>query len=275
MEAHLIRTSHFTGITCTVYQRRDVPAVSQGMEMPESVHEQQLRFRCSTGSHNTSLNNFPLKVRHRHRLACPGSFANVCLTFKYVLFFIPGRIPWPWPQWLFQTPCLLLTLLRTVSCSLLHTEPAAFSLCLGTQATPGNTLADVASTRLSCSSASVSSRCNVFGNSNIFFKCKWTARKKLHLALKGPFCFPSSSFLLHHQALFKIIFQQCVATVIFADLLLLHHTDLKKNKYGWQLYVTDKFSWLRLWFSHFTEEVLKVKVGCWESYKLFKRKSQI
>lgn len=61
MEAHLIRTSHFTGITCTVYQRRDVPTVSQGMEMPESVHEQQLRFRCSTGSHNTSLNNFPLK----------------------------------------------------------------------------------------------------------------------------------------------------------------------------------------------------------------------
>lgn len=86
MEAHLIRTSHFTGITCTVYQRRDVPTVSKGMEMPEFVHEQQLRFRCSTGSHNTSLNNFPLKVRHRHRLVCPGSFANVCLTFKYVLF---------------------------------------------------------------------------------------------------------------------------------------------------------------------------------------------
>lgn len=89
MEAHLIRTAHFTGITCTVYQRRDVPTVSQGMEMPESVHEHQLRFRCSTGSHNTSLNSFPLKVRHRQHLVCSGSFASVCLTFKYVLFSFP------------------------------------------------------------------------------------------------------------------------------------------------------------------------------------------
>uniref|UniRef100_A0A8C4I1I1 Adhesion G protein-coupled receptor A2 n=1 Tax=Dicentrarchus labrax TaxID=13489 RepID=A0A8C4I1I1_DICLA len=46
MEAHLIRP---------------VSMGSLGMEMPESAHEQQLRFRCSTGSHNTSLNNFPLK----------------------------------------------------------------------------------------------------------------------------------------------------------------------------------------------------------------------
>uniref|UniRef100_A0A8C4HZI7 Adhesion G protein-coupled receptor A2 n=1 Tax=Dicentrarchus labrax TaxID=13489 RepID=A0A8C4HZI7_DICLA len=61
MEAHLIRPAHFTGITCTVYQRREVSMGSLGMEMPESAHEQQLRFRCSTGSHNTSLNNFPLK----------------------------------------------------------------------------------------------------------------------------------------------------------------------------------------------------------------------
>lgn len=66
MEAHLIRTAHFTGITCTAYQRREVSTVSLGMEMSESAHEQQLRFRCSTGSHNTSLNNFPLKVRYEH-----------------------------------------------------------------------------------------------------------------------------------------------------------------------------------------------------------------
>lgn len=89
MEAHLIRTAHFTGITCTVYQRREVPTVSQGMEMPESVHEQQLRFRCSTGSHNTSLNNFPLKVSLGPRAACCGRFANVCFAFENVLLHSP------------------------------------------------------------------------------------------------------------------------------------------------------------------------------------------
>ncbi|KAM9858250.1 adhesion G protein-coupled receptor A2 [Aulostomus maculatus] len=61
MEAHMVRPAHFTGITCTAYERRDVSMGSLGMEMPESTHEQQLHFRCSTGSHNTSLNNFPLK----------------------------------------------------------------------------------------------------------------------------------------------------------------------------------------------------------------------
>ncbi|XP_068167414.1 LOW QUALITY PROTEIN: adhesion G protein-coupled receptor A2 [Antennarius striatus] len=61
MEAHFIRPAHFTGITCTAYQRREASAVSLGMENTDSTHEQQLRFRCSTGSHNTSLNNFPLK----------------------------------------------------------------------------------------------------------------------------------------------------------------------------------------------------------------------
>ncbi|XP_061527494.1 adhesion G protein-coupled receptor A2 isoform X3 [Phycodurus eques] len=61
MEAHLIRPAHFTGITCTAYERRDVSTATLGMEMPEFTREQQLRFRCSTGSHNTSLNNFPLK----------------------------------------------------------------------------------------------------------------------------------------------------------------------------------------------------------------------
>ncbi|XP_061624496.1 adhesion G protein-coupled receptor A2 isoform X1 [Phyllopteryx taeniolatus] len=61
MEAHLIRPAHFTGITCTAYERRDVSTATLGMEMPEFTREQQLRFRCSTGSHNTSLNDFPLK----------------------------------------------------------------------------------------------------------------------------------------------------------------------------------------------------------------------
>lgn len=61
MEAHLIRPAHFTGITCTAYQRREVVTANANMEMAESTHEQQLHFRCSTGSHNTSLNNFPLK----------------------------------------------------------------------------------------------------------------------------------------------------------------------------------------------------------------------
>ncbi|XP_029916814.1 adhesion G protein-coupled receptor A2 isoform X1 [Myripristis murdjan] len=61
MEAHLIRPAHFTGISCTAYQRREVLTGSLGMETAESTHEQQLRFRCTTGSHNTSLNNFALK----------------------------------------------------------------------------------------------------------------------------------------------------------------------------------------------------------------------
>ncbi|KAF7660130.1 hypothetical protein LDENG_00288110 [Lucifuga dentata] len=61
MEAHLIRPAHFTGITCTAYQRREVLTGSLGMETAESIIEQQLHFRCSTGSYNTSLNNFPLK----------------------------------------------------------------------------------------------------------------------------------------------------------------------------------------------------------------------
>lgn len=71
MEAHFIRSAHFTGITCTAYQRREELTSSLGMDRSESTHEQQLRFRCSTGSHNTSLNNFPLKVRCGHPFVCP------------------------------------------------------------------------------------------------------------------------------------------------------------------------------------------------------------
>lgn len=61
MEAYLIRPAHFTGITCTAYQRREVLTGNPNMEKPDSTHEQQLHFRCSTGIHNTSLNNFALK----------------------------------------------------------------------------------------------------------------------------------------------------------------------------------------------------------------------
>lgn len=61
MEAHLIRTTHFIGITCTVFQHHEV---SQGLS--ELAQDEQLNFRCSTGSHNTSLINFPLKVKHHH-----------------------------------------------------------------------------------------------------------------------------------------------------------------------------------------------------------------
>lgn len=62
MEAHLIRPAHFTGITCIVYQRREVLVGNVGMEVTDSAREHLLRFRCITGVHNTSLNYFPLKV---------------------------------------------------------------------------------------------------------------------------------------------------------------------------------------------------------------------
>ncbi|XP_064203569.1 adhesion G protein-coupled receptor A2 [Anguilla rostrata] len=61
IEAHLIRPAHFTGMSCTVYQRREGVGGGLGMEGAEPTQEQQLRFRCTTGTHNTSLNSFPLK----------------------------------------------------------------------------------------------------------------------------------------------------------------------------------------------------------------------
>ncbi|KAM6954313.1 adhesion G protein-coupled receptor A2 [Aplochiton taeniatus] len=61
-EAHLVRPARFPGMTCTAYQRREVSVAGQGSDVAEpSTHEQPLRFRCSTGTHNTSLNDFPLK----------------------------------------------------------------------------------------------------------------------------------------------------------------------------------------------------------------------
>ncbi|XP_063049483.1 adhesion G protein-coupled receptor A2 [Engraulis encrasicolus] len=62
MLAHLIRPAHFTGMSCTAYQKREPLGLnSNNQEVPEMPHEQQLRFRCTTGAHNTSLDNFPLK----------------------------------------------------------------------------------------------------------------------------------------------------------------------------------------------------------------------
>ncbi|KAI5622050.1 adhesion G protein-coupled receptor A2 precursor [Silurus asotus] len=60
MEAHLIRPAHFTGMTCTAYERRESSGTS-GLDGIESNYEQQLHFRCTTGTHNTSLTAFPLK----------------------------------------------------------------------------------------------------------------------------------------------------------------------------------------------------------------------
>lgn len=62
MEAHLIRPAHFTGMSCTAYQKRESLTGSLGpVEGAEPSQEQQLRFRCTTGTHNTSLHSFPLK----------------------------------------------------------------------------------------------------------------------------------------------------------------------------------------------------------------------
>uniref|UniRef100_A0A6Q2ZIC6 Adhesion G protein-coupled receptor A2 n=1 Tax=Esox lucius TaxID=8010 RepID=A0A6Q2ZIC6_ESOLU len=61
MEAHFIRPSHFTGMSCTAYKRRESFSGNLGLEGAEPNQEQQLRFRCATGTHNTSLNNFPMK----------------------------------------------------------------------------------------------------------------------------------------------------------------------------------------------------------------------
>lgn len=64
MEAHLIRPAHFTGMSCTAYQRREPSPGGLGAEgeRAEPGQEQPLRFRCTTGTHNTSLHSFPLKV---------------------------------------------------------------------------------------------------------------------------------------------------------------------------------------------------------------------
>lgn len=60
----MIRPAHFTGMSCTAYQRREGAGGSQVHDGIEFSLEQQLRFRCTTGTHNTSLNAFHLKVCH-------------------------------------------------------------------------------------------------------------------------------------------------------------------------------------------------------------------
>ncbi|KAL0979422.1 hypothetical protein UPYG_G00184870 [Umbra pygmaea] len=61
MEAHYIRPAHFTGMSCTAYRRLESFSASLVTDGAELNQDQQLRLRCSTGTHNTSLNNFPIK----------------------------------------------------------------------------------------------------------------------------------------------------------------------------------------------------------------------
>lgn len=83
MEAHLIQPAHFTGITCTAHQQREVSVGNLGMETSESGHEQQLRVHCSTGAHNTSLNNFFLKVRLMYAFLHPPVLSTSLITTSY------------------------------------------------------------------------------------------------------------------------------------------------------------------------------------------------
>ncbi|XP_020840934.1 adhesion G protein-coupled receptor A2 isoform X2 [Phascolarctos cinereus] len=69
LEAHLIKPHSYVGLSCTAYQKRE-PAVSghrpglPGLD-PQPEHEtladQQLRFRCTTGRPNISLSTFHIK----------------------------------------------------------------------------------------------------------------------------------------------------------------------------------------------------------------------
>ncbi|XP_027022968.1 adhesion G protein-coupled receptor A2 isoform X1 [Tachysurus fulvidraco] len=59
LEAHLVRPAHFTGMTCTAYERRESSG-ARGLDVTDST-QQELHFRCTTGTHNMSLNAFPLK----------------------------------------------------------------------------------------------------------------------------------------------------------------------------------------------------------------------
>lgn len=83
MEAHLIRTTHFIGITCTVFQYHEV---SKGLS--ELAQDEQLNFRCSTGSHNTSLINFPLKVKHHLHPANIKAYITTLCTIYFHLYLL-------------------------------------------------------------------------------------------------------------------------------------------------------------------------------------------
>lgn len=54
------------------------------METAESVHEPQLRVHCSTGAHNTSLNNFFLKVRLMYAFLHPPVLSISLITASSV-----------------------------------------------------------------------------------------------------------------------------------------------------------------------------------------------
>ncbi len=81
----MIRPAHFTGMSCTVYQRREGARQSQGHDGIESSLEQQLRFRCTTGTHNTSLNAFHLKVCH---VLCVQVYACVYICSNIYIFLL-------------------------------------------------------------------------------------------------------------------------------------------------------------------------------------------
>lgn len=85
MEAHLIRPAHFTGMTCTAFERRESSGAG-GLDVIESTHDQQLHFRCTTGTHNISLNAFPLKVKQEKKIRNKGKCLKSIL--KYILILI-------------------------------------------------------------------------------------------------------------------------------------------------------------------------------------------
>ncbi|XP_074143341.1 adhesion G protein-coupled receptor A2 [Sminthopsis crassicaudata] len=69
LEAHLIKPHSYVGLSCTAYQKRE-PAVSGPRPGPpgldpqpeqETLADQQLRFRCTTGRPNISLSTFHIK----------------------------------------------------------------------------------------------------------------------------------------------------------------------------------------------------------------------
>uniref|UniRef100_A0A4X2KZV1 Adhesion G protein-coupled receptor A2 n=1 Tax=Vombatus ursinus TaxID=29139 RepID=A0A4X2KZV1_VOMUR len=69
LEAHLVKPHSYVGLSCTAYQKRE-PAISGHRPGPpgldpqpehETLADQQLRFRCTTGRPNISLSTFHIK----------------------------------------------------------------------------------------------------------------------------------------------------------------------------------------------------------------------
>ncbi|XP_007516755.1 adhesion G protein-coupled receptor A2 isoform X1 [Erinaceus europaeus] len=69
LEAYLIKPHSYVGLTCTAFQRREAGAlgarpIGPGQHLlhePETLADQQLRFRCTTGRPNISLSSFHIK----------------------------------------------------------------------------------------------------------------------------------------------------------------------------------------------------------------------